>query len=133
MVGGVELVSDGEGLAVIGGSSDVERFFLSAGLDRARSRQLDLHRLWSASGAGGAAAQTAADVAANSGRWIKLTAESAEAIKKFDLMPTKTPGISHAMIGDPGRVKQWLQVVRTPSARTTGVLGGPFALSALST
>ena len=41
----IELVSDGDGLAVIGNSADVERFFLSAGLDKAASKDLDLHRL----------------------------------------------------------------------------------------
>ncbi len=33
---------------------------------------------------------------------MKLTAESAEAVKKFGKRVTKTPGVSHAMIGDPG-------------------------------
>ena len=125
----VELVSDGDGLAVIGNSADVERFFLSAGLGKAPSRDLDLHRLWSFSGTGGAAAQIGADFAANSGRWVKLTAESAEAVKKYGLMPTKTRGVSHAMIGEPGDIKQWLQIAQAPSA----LLRGPFALTALST
>lgn len=106
MGGNIELVSDGEGVAVIGASADVERFFLSTGLDGAPSRQLDLHRLWAASGTGGTAAAIAADLAANSGRWVKLTAESAEAVREFGLMPTKTKGVSHAMIGDPGDIKQ---------------------------
>ena len=122
-------MSDGDGLVVIGNSADVERFFLSAGLGKAPSRDLDLHRLWSFSGTGGAAAQIGADLAANSGRWVKLTAESAEAVKKYGLMPTKTPGVSHAMIGEPGDIKQWLQIAQAPSA----LLRGPFALTALST
>jgi hypothetical protein len=125
----IELVSDGDGLAVIGNSADVERFFLSAGLDKAASKDLDLHRLWSFSGTGGVAAQIGADLAANSGRWVKLTAESAEAVKKYGLMPTKTPRVSHAMIGEPGDIKQWLQIAQAPSA----LLSGPFALTALST
>jgi hypothetical protein len=124
----IDLVSDGDGLTVIGNSTDVERFFLSAGLDKAPSKDLDLHRLWSYLGTGGAAAQIGADLAANSGRWVKLTAESAEAVKKYGLMPTKTPGVSHAMIGEAGDIKQWLQIAQAPSA----LLGGPFALAALS-
>src|SRR5215469_12610961 len=125
----IELVSDGDGLAVLGNPADVERFFLSAGLDKALSRDLDLHRLWSFSGTGGAAAQIGADLAANSGRWVKLTPESAEVVKKYGLMPTKTRGVSHAMIGELGDIKQWLQTARAPSA----LLSGPFALTALST
>ena len=129
MGSGIDLVSDGDGLAIIGNETDVERFFLSVGLGKAPSRALDLHRLWSFSGTGGAAAQIGADLAANSGRWVKLTAESAEAVRKYGLMPTKTPGVSHAMIGEPGDVKQWLQIAQAPSA----LLSGPFALTALST
>ncbi|WP_104194503.1 hypothetical protein [Cryobacterium sp. M25] len=124
----IELVSDGDGLVALGAAADIERFLLSTGLDQAPSRELDLHRLWSFSGTGAAAAQVGADLAANSGRWVKLTAESAEAIKKFGLMSTKTGGVSHAMIGKPGDIKQWLQI-----ANPTVLLSGPFALTALST
>ena len=60
---------------------------------------------------------------------MKLTAESAEAVKKYGLMPTKTRGVSHAMIGEPGDIKQWVQIAQAPSA----LLSGPFALTALST
>ncbi|WP_448630103.1 hypothetical protein [Cellulomonas soli] len=125
----IELVSDGDGLAVVGAATDVERFLLASGLDKAPSKGLDLHRLWSAAGTAGAATQVGADLAMNSGRWVKLTAESAEAVRKYGLMPSKTPGVSHAMIGDPGNVKQWLQVAQAPTA----LLSGPFALTALST
>lgn len=125
----IELVSDGDGLAVIGSTSDVERFLLHSGLDKAPSRNLDLHKLWSASGTAGAAVQIGADIAANSGRWVKLTAESAEAVRKYGLMATKTPGVSHAMIGQPGDIKQWLQIAQAPSM----LLSGPFALTTLST
>lgn len=44
-------------------------------------------------------------------------------------MATKTPGVSHAMIGKPGEVKQWLQIAQAPTA----LLSGPMALCALST
>lgn len=129
MTGEIELISDGDGLAVLGDSSDVERFFLSSGLDPAPSRNLDLRKLWSASGTAGAAVQVASDIAANSGRWVKLTADSAEAVRKYGLMATKTPGVSHAMIGKPGDIKQWIQIAQAP----TTLLSGPFALTALAT
>ena len=125
----IELVRDGDGLVAIGAPADVERFFLSVGLDLAPSRELDLHRFWSFLGTGAAAVQIGADIAANSGRWVKLTAESADAVKELGLMATKTPGVSHAMIGNPGDIKQWLQIAQAPSV----LLSGPFALTALST
>jgi len=125
----VELVSDGDSLAVIGDSADVERFLSTTGLTTAPSKALDLHRISSLMGTAGAASRVGADVAANSGRWVKLTAESAAAVKKYGLMPTKTPGVSHAMVGQPGDIKQWLQIAST----RTALLSGPMALTALST
>lgn len=109
--------------------ADVERFLRDQDLDRVPSRALDLHRLSSFAGSGGAALGVGSQLAANSGRWVKLTAESAQAVKQYGLMATKTPGVSHAMIGKPGEVKQWLQIAQAPTA----LLSGPLALSALST
>lgn len=125
----IELISDGDSLAVIGNTTDVERFLLSAGLEQTASKELDLHRLRPLAGAAGTAAQIGAEIAANSGRWVKLTAESAEAVKKFGLMPTKTPGVSHAMIGNSGDIKQWLQIAQAPTA----LLSGPVAFAAIAT
>ncbi|MFF3418961.1 hypothetical protein ACFYW9_30360 [Streptomyces sp. NPDC002698] len=102
----IQLISDGDGLAVIGNTADVERFLLSEGLP---SKDLGLQRLKSVFGTGAAAAQAGSDVAANSGRWMKLTNESAQRVKKFGLMESKTPGVSHAMVGKPGSIKSWLQ------------------------
>ena len=124
----IQLISDGDGLAVIGSSTDVERFFRDQGLERTPSATLDLHRLTSLVGTGGAAAQVGSEFVANSGRWVKLTKDSAEAVKKCGLMPTDTPGISHAMIGNRGDIKQWIQIVQSPAA----LLGGPMALVGLS-
>ena len=125
----IELVSDGDGLVAFGAPGDVDRFLHATGLDKAPTHQFDIHRFWSFAGTTAAAAQVVADIAANSGRWVKLTAESAEAVKQFGLMPTTTSGVSHAMIGKRGDIQQWLQIVQTPSL----LLTGPFALTALST
>jgi len=125
----IELVADGDGLAVIGDSADVDRFLLDRGLGAVPSKVLDVRRLSSFAGTSGTALRVGSEVAANSGRWVKLTAESAQAVKQYGLMATKTPGVSHAMIGKPGEVKQWLQIAQAPTA----LLSGPLALSALST
>ncbi len=125
----IELVTDGDGLSVIGAPTDVERFLLDQGLDRAPSRALDDRRLTALLGTGGTAAQVGSEFAANSGRWVKLTAESAAAVKDYGLMATKTPGVSHAMIGRPGEIQRWIQVSRAPGA----LLAGPLVLPALAT
>ncbi|MFD0507480.1 hypothetical protein ACFQ0G_41450 [Streptomyces chiangmaiensis] len=122
----IQLISDGDGLAVIGNATDVERFLLSEGLP---SKDLGLQRLKSVFSTGAAVAQAGSEIAANSGRWVKLTKESAERVKKFGLMETKTPGISHAMVGKPGSIKNWLQVEKgagsflTNPARLSGAAG----------
>ncbi|MGW2799526.1 hypothetical protein [Streptomyces sp. NPDC001269] len=103
----IQLISDGDGLAVIGNATDVERFLLSEGLP---SKDLGVQRLKSVFGTGTAAAQAGSEIAANSGRWVKLTKESAQRVQKFGLMDTKTPGVSHAMVGKPGSIKSWLQI-----------------------
>ena len=43
----IELLSDGDGLAIVGAATDVERFLIASGLERVPSKPLDLHRLWS--------------------------------------------------------------------------------------
>ncbi|MEL0627087.1 hypothetical protein V6245_09035 [Salinibacterium amurskyense] len=124
----IELVSDGDSLVAIGASADVERFFLSTGLAQLPSREIDLQRLRSFATTGAEAAKIGADLAANSGKWVKLTNDSAAAVKEFGLMATKTPGVSHAMIGDPGDIQQWLKIAQAPTA----LLSGPFAVTALA-
>ncbi|MCX4452210.1 hypothetical protein OG585_05995 [Streptomyces sp. NBC_01340] len=122
----IQLISDGDGLAVIGNATDVERFLVS---ERLPSKDLRVHQLKSVFGTGATVAQASSDIAANSGRWVKLTMESAERVKKYGLMKTKTPGISHAMIGKPGSIKNWLQIEKgvgsflTNPARLAGVAG----------
>ncbi|MEU1176866.1 hypothetical protein ABZ464_04320 [Streptomyces sp. NPDC005820] len=122
----IQLISDGDGLAVIGNATDVERFLTSEGLP---SKDLGAQRFKSVFGTGATVAQAGSDIAANSGRWVKLTKESAERVKKFGLMESKTPGISHAMIGKPGSIKNWLQIEKgagsflTNPARLAGAAG----------
>ena len=75
----IELISDGDGLAVIGAPMAFDRFLSSSGVP---SKDLQLHqKLGSALNAGSGVAQAGSQLAANSGRWAKLTEESATALK----------------------------------------------------
>ncbi|CAL9365962.1 hypothetical protein [Streptomyces sp. enrichment culture] len=122
----IQLISDGDGLAVIGNETDVDRFLTSEGLP---SKPLGVQRLTSGFGTGAAFAQVGADIAAESGRWVKLTKESGERVRKFGLMEGKSPGVTHAMVGRPGSIKNWLQVEKgagsflTNPARLAGAAG----------
>jgi hypothetical protein len=105
----IELISDGDGLAVIGDPAAVECFLDSVGV-LSLSKDLGLHRLGSVLRTGAAVAQAGSEIATNSGRWLKVTPESAQAIKDFGLTGSTTPGISYAMAGKRGSIKSWLQI-----------------------
>jgi hypothetical protein len=124
----IELISDGDGLAVIGNPTAVERFIASVGL----SSNAGSPGLGAAFSAGASVAQTGSAIAANSGRWVKLTEESAQAVKDFKLMPTETPGVSHAMVGQPGNIKRWIQIVNSPGSMVSNpaVLAGAAGIMA---
>jgi hypothetical protein len=121
----VELFSDDDGLAVTGTATAVERFIESIGLSTVVSTSLGR-----AVSVGASAAQTGSDIAANAGRWVKLTEESALKVKKIGWTPTKTPGVSHAMLGKRGDIKNWVQIVTSPGAMVTNpaVLSGVAGL-----
>ena len=116
----VELVSEGTGLAVIGEQSAVQRFLASAGLP---STELVLSRLATVRDVGSTGIQVGATVAEQSGRWVKLTKESADKVKEYGLTATDTPGVSHAMIGERGSIDSWIQIV------DSGLLTSPALLS----
>src|SRR3954452_24913901 len=117
----VELISDGDGLAVIGNPTAVERFMASVGL----SSDAGSPRLGAAFSAGASVAQAGSAIAANSGRWVKLTEESAQAVKEFKLMPTGRRGVSHAVVGEPGKIKRWIQIENSPAS----MLSNPAVLA----
>jgi hypothetical protein len=48
-------------------------------------------------------------------------------------MPTKIPGVSHAMLGKPGDIERWLQIDTRSLTKFGSLLGGPMVLSTLST
>lgn len=125
----IELISDGDGLAIIGNPEDVE-LFLAA--EKVPSRDLELHRLKPVAATGAVVARAGSQIAANSGRWVKLTRESAHLCRKYGLMESKTPGVSYAMVGKPGAIKSWLQIARGPGARLTNpaILSGVAGIMA---
>ena len=113
----IELISDGTGLAVLGSAAAVEEFMASTGLTPREEHKRGTAQIISA---GSGAAEVASKYAENSGRWLKMTAESTKKLKDLGgLTPTTTPGISHAMIGPRGATKSWIQVVNSPGTALT--------------
>lgn len=98
----IQLISDGDGVAVIGDPAAVERFLVSEGL---ASKDLGLQRLRPVLGRAAGVAQAGSEIAANSGRWVKLTEESAQAIKKYGLMKSSKTGLSLGVVQAKGQAK----------------------------
>lgn len=123
----IELVSDGDGLVVVGDQSAVERFLGQTGL-LTNATRFSLARLSSVIRTGSDLAETASEIAERSGFYLKLTPESVERIREAGgLMPTDTEGISHIMLGVPGKIGGWLQAETGPGALVTN----PAVLSGL--
>lgn len=129
MAGEIELVSDGEGVVVVGDRSLVQRFLGDAGL-ASYSEEFCLGRLPAIFKTASDVAKTASEVAEQSARYLKLTPESLKRLQDAGgLMKTKTKGVSHAMLGEPGKKSlKWLQVEDGPAA----LLTNPALLSGVS-
>lgn len=122
----IELLSDGEGVVVAGDRGTVERYLDGAGLLE-QAREVALGKLSATLRAGSDLAEVTSGIAEQSAMYLKLTPESAKALKDAGgLMKTKTDGVSHAMLGDPGRIGKWLQVEDGPASLLTNpaVLSG---------
>ncbi|MYQ95777.1 hypothetical protein GTY20_33240 [Streptomyces sp. SID4946] len=126
----IQLISDGEGLAVIGDPTDVERFLASEGLP---SKDLGLQRLKSVFGTGAAAVQAGSEMAAESGRWVKLTRESAQVVKKYGLRESAKTGCSTGVLkGQKGQIGGFVEFARTPRSLLTNpkILAGAAGIMA---
>src|SRR3712207_497108 len=75
----IQLISDGDGLAVIGSPTAVD-LFLAA--ERLASKDLGLPRLGAAFKAGAQVAQVYPEIAEMAGRWVELTKDSAHLVDR---------------------------------------------------
>jgi hypothetical protein len=118
-----------DGLAVIGHPAAVDRFLST---ERLPSKDLGLKRLSSAFGTGAKIAKAGAEISEQSGRWVQLSAESAAAMKKYNLMSGSENGLSRAVLTDHGKITGLLEIVQTPSALLTNpaILTGAAGLMA---
>jgi rRNA processing protein Krr1/Pno1 len=113
----IQLISDGDGLAVIGDPTAVERFLVSEGLS---TKALDLPRFRTVLSTGASTAQAGSEVAAISGRWVKLTEESANLVKKHGLRESSKTGLSTGVVkGEKGQVRGFVEFVKTPRSLLT--------------
>lgn len=124
----IQLISDGDGVAVIGDPTVVERFLASEGLP---SKDLGLHRLRPALGNAAGVAQAGSDIAANSGRWVQLTEESAKALKAGELMNGSSAKVGRAVLTENGKITRILEIVKPASfLANPAVLAGAAGIMA---
>ncbi|QGZ52175.1 hypothetical protein GPZ77_30855 [Streptomyces sp. QHH-9511] len=126
----IQLISDGDGLAVIGNATDVEGFLVSEGLS---SKDLGVQRPKSVVGTGAVVAQAGSEIAADSGRWVKLTRESAQLVKKYGLRESSKTGLSTGVVkGHKGQVRGFVEFVKGPRSLLTNpaVLAGAAGIMA---
>ena len=126
----IQLISDDNGLAVIGPGSAVELFLTTYGFE---SRELPPARLFSVIGGVGNAGNTTATVAENSGRWAQITEKPARQIKQFGLMKSRETGLSLATVTSPetGRIKAAVEFAKGPQ-ELGPIIGNPAALGSLA-
>ncbi|MEN3535150.1 hypothetical protein AAH991_08570 [Microbispora sp. ZYX-F-249] len=119
----IQLISDGDGLAVIGNPTAVERFLVSEGLP---SKDLGLQRLRPVLNIGAGAARAGSEIAADSGRWVKLTKDSAQLVEKYGLRESAKSGLSTGVLkGNSGQIKGFVEF--TKGSRS--FLGNPAVLA----
>jgi hypothetical protein len=115
--GEIQLISDGDGLAVIGGPSAVEQFLAS---EKLPSKDLGLPHLGKVLSTGSGGAQAGSEIAAASGHWVKLTEESAQAVKKYGLHENSKTGVSTGVVkGNKGQVRGFVESTRSPRSLLT--------------
>lgn len=128
--GDLEVISDGEGLVVMGDARQVEKFVEVVELP---STSLDLRKLLPSASVGAAAVNAAAEVSANAGRWMKLTEESARAAQALPLVKNSTTHFVHATTRAPnGQFVKNLQFVTKPGtmlAKPGAMLTNPAILA----
>lgn len=113
----IELISDGDGLAVIGSATDVEQFLASEGLP---SKDLRLRRLKSIAESGAVVAQAGSEIAANTGRWVQLTPRSAHLVMKHGLRQSSKTGLSTGVIGgQKGQIRGFVEFAKGPKSFLT--------------
>lgn len=126
----IELINDGDGIAVIGPSSAVEQFLISQELP---SKELDLKRIGSTLNSAAGVVQAGSEISGESGRWIKLTKESAAAFDATRKMTGSRPGVSRAILTqENGRIKGILEIVNGPGQALTNpaILAGAAGVMA---
>ena len=110
----IEVINDGDGLAVLGAPQDVDAFLTAYGLE---ATELGIDRLGPNYKSAAGLLNAGSAAVANSGKWMKLTDESFAATKALPLVKNATTGNLHATLrGSGGQFAKNLQFTSGASA-----------------
>jgi hypothetical protein len=121
----IEVLSDGEGLAVIGDPKAVELFLTAQGLE---SRELGVDRLSPILSGVAGALNAGSVLAAGGGRWVQITEQSAELMKMLPLMEGPVSGIARAQFMVGNQFAQHVQIVQSSMT----ILANPAVLTGVA-
>lgn len=139
----IQLISDGDGLAVIGDPDAVERFMAAEGLTSNEFRLPSLNQIISGvatiadatssiaesvsllADSATSITDSVASIATNVGKWVKVSQDIVKVVEKYQLSASKTPGLIQAVVGQVEGLKGFAQV----SQATAKVAGNPAVLS----
>ncbi|WEV71676.1 hypothetical protein [Bifidobacterium sp. ESL0790] len=123
----VEVIQDGQELMVFGDNSAVDAWLKSEGLDKETQRNLDSHALQAC----GNGIQALADAKQQSGRWVKLTKESADQTKKFGPTGTGVLRNEHGQIVHHLKFEDMTKVTSKVNPQMLADIGGVMTQMAL--
>jgi len=112
----IEVVSDGEGLAIIGDPKAVARFLTARGLE---SRELGIERLSPLLSGVAGALNVGSVVAAGGGRWVQVSEQTADLLKTLPLMDGPVKGIARAQFMVGNQFGQHVEIVKSSLTEIT--------------
>lgn len=121
----IDVVHDAQGVAFIGDAATIDAFLQTNGLV---SHDLRLDRLSTSTALAAGATQVVAEVAGHSGRWVKLTSESAKALQQFPPMTGSSAHVGRAVLTQNGKIKTILEF----STKSGGMLTNPAMLAGVA-
>jgi hypothetical protein len=125
MTGEIEVVSDGDGLAVIGDPKAVELFLTANGLE---SRDLGIERLSPMLSQITTGLNVGSTLAAGSGRWVQITEQSAALRQILPMMKGSAPGIVRAQFVAGGDFAQHVEIIENSMT----ILSNPAVLTGVA-
>lgn len=123
----IQIINDGDGFALIGSDTALERF---AGANGLVTKDLGLPRLGKVMASAGSAAEAGALVATTSGRWVQLTEKSAKALQSAQAMKGSAPGLSRAIVTKDGKISEILEFTAKGALSNPAALAGAAGLMA---